>query len=170
MNWDAGYVQLAVDDDPNQLSWEWQSTTSSPATSSIRSTPSGLIFLSSFLDDFYYISHQARSGLMREVSTELEKKLESRQKDRPITVTSTSQVPLLIRIKSRCTPKNPTKFNWIMEGLRTKGSSTCNPVSSGSIPSPCRHHLQPRRRGGWGGEEAAEGQHQLAGVRYWMYQ
>merc|ERR1712060_370601 len=36
--------------------------------------------------------HQARSGLMREVSTELEKKLESRQKDRPINVTSTSQV------------------------------------------------------------------------------
>lgn len=32
--------------------------------------------------------HQARSGLMREVSTELEKKLESRQKDRPITVSA----------------------------------------------------------------------------------
>ena len=45
-----------------------------------------------------FVSPQARSGLMREVSTELEKKLESRQKDRPINVTSTSQVNIRIGI------------------------------------------------------------------------
>ena len=44
--------------------------------------------------------HQARSGLMREVSTELEKKLESRHKERPITVTSTSQV-VLVRFQKK---------------------------------------------------------------------
>jgi len=50
--------------------------------------------------------HQARSGLMREVSTELEKKLESRQKDRPITVTSTSQVSAR-KGRAPATPSRP---------------------------------------------------------------
>merc|ERR1712060_39167 len=50
--------------------------------------------------------HQARSGLMREVSTELEKKLESRQKDRPINVTSTSQVSAR-KGRAPATPSRP---------------------------------------------------------------
>ena len=37
----AGDVQLAVDDDPDQLPREWEGTNSSPATSSFCSTPSG---------------------------------------------------------------------------------------------------------------------------------
>jgi len=50
--------------------------------------------------------HQARLGLMREVSTELEKKLESRQKERPITVTSTSQVSAR-KGRAPATPSRP---------------------------------------------------------------
>ena len=83
---------------------------------------------SSFLlNEEYHISHQARSGLMREVSTELEKKLESRQKDRPITVTSTSQVPLLIRINSRCTPKTQQSLTKPWKVSARKGRAPATP-------------------------------------------
>ena len=53
-----------------------------------------------------------------------------------------------------------------MEGVGTKRSRARHPVSSGSPHCPCRDHLQPGGGGGRGGEEAGEGQHQLAGVRY----
>ena len=64
---------------------------------------------------------------MREVSTELEKKLESRQKDRPITVTSTSQVPLLIRINSRCTPKTQQSLTKSWKVSARKGRAPATP-------------------------------------------
>jgi len=65
--------------------------------------------------------HQARSGLMREVSTELEKKLESRQKDRPITVTSTSQVSAR-KGRAPATPSRPVP-------LTSPAGITFNPVA-----------------------------------------
>ena len=63
--------------------------------------------LSFLLNKNMTISPQARSGLMREVSTELEKKLESRQKDRPITVTSTSHVPNIVSFFCKKKPAKP---------------------------------------------------------------
>jgi len=65
--------------------------------------------------------HQARSGLMREVSTELEKKLESRQKERPITVTSTSQVSAR-KGRAPATPSRPAPAS-------TPAGITFNPVA-----------------------------------------
>jgi len=57
--------------------------------------------------------HQARSGLMREVSTELEKKLESRHKERPITVTTTSQVSAR-KGRAPATPSRPATTSTTM--------------------------------------------------------
>merc|ERR1719158_882113 len=81
--------------------------------------------------------HQARSGLMREVSTELEKKLESRQKDRPITVTSTSQVSAR-KGRAPATPSRPVAppapagitFNPVAEVVEVEKRQQRNSISS----------------------------------------
>merc|ERR1711962_1059730 len=67
--------------------------------------------------------HQARSGLMREVSTELEKKLESRHKERPVTVTSTSQVSAR-KGRAPATPRQARRCRRPIMGLTRKRTRT----------------------------------------------
>ena len=65
---------------------------------------------------------------MREVSTELEKKLESRQKERPITVTSTSQVPNTLS-------QSPTKPNFKVSARKGRAPATPSRPAPASTPA-----------------------------------
>ena len=88
---------------------------------------------------------------MREVSTELEKKLESRQKDRPITVTSTSHVPNLVSFFCKKTPAKPNLSQFRYPPERAEHLPP-RPVRCGD---DCGHAGQHRRA--WRARRAGQG-------------